>query len=257
VCEVLVLLAAPGVVSLPTAPRGTHTDARGVFDLTPPNAPGVQGKDGVGTNPDVRPEPAHRSRKKHERSRIFRELVHIAAEQGASVRLGISTAEALQECLDRAVSLYRFASDQVDNLTISLPDDTILSELPVDEDPLFEVYRTEGQPPIIRPHRYALMEKEARIEVEKLAAMMTQLGIAERVVRVQEAQAALLVAAVRDAAIEAGIPNEQVRALGAALRHRIEGGLHQKTAYKPIPEDEKARAQRTARASREIESALA
>lgn len=66
------------------------------------------------------------------------------------------------------------------------------------------------------------MEREARIEVEKLASMMTQLGIAERVVRVQEAQATLVIAAVREAAIDAGLSHDQVRSLGASLRDRLD-----------------------------------
>lgn len=66
------------------------------------------------------------------------------------------------------------------------------------------------------------MEREARQEVEKLASMMTQLGIAERVVRVQEAQAVLVVAAIREAAIETGLSQDQVRRLGEAIRGRLD-----------------------------------
>ena len=190
----------------------------------------VQGKDGVGTG-NGKPVPKHRQRRREARSRIFRELVHIAAEQGASISLGVSTADALQECLDRAVALLRFATDQVDQLTADVPDD-VLSSLPVQDDPLFEVIKNPQGPDLIQPHRYILMEKEARMEVEKLAAMMTQLGIAERVVRVREAEAALLVAAVRDAAVDAGLTHDQVRALGEALRRRTEAGMQSKA---PMP----------------------
>lgn len=102
-----------------------------------------------------------------------------------------------------------------------------LADLPTSQDPLFEVISNPQGPDIIQPHRYLVMEREARIEVEKLAAMMTQLGIAERVVRVQEAQATLIVAAVREAAIEAGLSHDQVRALGSSLRDRLDSA-HQK-----------------------------
>lgn len=193
----------------------------------------IQGKDGVGTGKG-KTKTSHR--KSETRRRIFRELVHIAAEQGASIELGVSTADALQECLDRAVALYRFSAAQVDAIRRDATDgwdpddpDTALSNLPVEDDPLFSVIKNPQGPDLIVPHRWLTMEREARVEVEKLAAMMTQLGIAERVVRVKEAEAALLVAAVREAAIEAGLDNDQVRRLGEALRRQVEEGLNKKT----------------------------
>lgn len=194
----------------------------------------VQQKEGIGGNGRRGNTASHR--KSQTRRRIFRELVHIAAEQGASISLGISTAQALQECLDRAVALLRFAQQQVDQLpyndTVPTDPDTdlpLLASLSYQDDPLYEVINNPQGPDVVQPNRYVLMEREARLEVEKLAAMMTQLGIAERVVRVEEAKAALLIAAVRDAAIEAGFDNDDVRRLGEALRHRVEEGLGQVT----------------------------
>lgn len=188
-----------------------------------------QMKDGIGRpGTDLVPHPASHRRSAYRR-KIFRELVHMAAEQGASIQMGISTAQALQECLDRAVALLRFTADQVDSLYIGFPEDTPLSELSPYDDPMYEVTPNDQGPDVIKLHRYVLWEREARLEVEKLAAMMTQLGVAERVVRVEEAKAALMVAAVREAAMEVGLPHETVRELGAALRRRVESGLdHQK-----------------------------
>lgn len=185
-----------------------------------------QQKGGVG-GPQGLPPSAASHRKSDARRRIFRELVHIAAEQGASIELGVSTGDALQEALDRAVSLMRFAADQVDEL--HAPED-ILSNLPPEQDPLFEVVVNPQGPDLIRPHRYLTMEREARLEVEKLAAMMTQLGIAERVVRVEEAKAALIIAAIREAAFDIGLPPETTKKLGAALRSRMEEGLQMRSA---------------------------
>lgn len=204
--------------------------------MTPSPSSRPQQKNGVG-GPDGQPPSPSAHRRSATRSRIFRELIEIAAHQGASIPLGISTADALQQCLDRAVALWRFAADQVDHLQLTeLPQvpvedpttgevtfqDSYLANLPTASDPLFEVISNPQGPDVIQPHRYVLMEREARLEIEKLAAMMTQLGIAERVVRVQEAQAVLVVAAVREAAIEAGLSHDQVRALGAALRSRLD-----------------------------------
>lgn len=198
---------------------------------TPPRT--EQQKDGVGGSSALVPSAASH-RKSQARRRIFRELVHIAAEQGASIPLGISTGDALQECLDRAVALMRFAQQQVDQLpyndTVPTDPDTglpLLASLSYQDDPLYEVIDNPQGPDVVQRHRYLLMETEARVEVEKLAAMMTQLGIAERVVRVEEAKAALLIAAVRDAAISAGFDHDDVRKLGEALRHRVEEGLGQ------------------------------
>jgi hypothetical protein len=195
----------------------------------------AQRKDGVGSNSPVKPHAASH-RKSEARRRIFRELVHMAAEQGASISLGVSTGDALQECLDRAVAIWRFAADQVDSITPpqaldpSHPDydpDSSLANLPTHEDPLFHVITNPQGPDLIVRHRYIEMEREARLEIEKLAAMMTQLGIAERVVRVEEAKATLMVAAVREAAMEAGLDHDQIRRLGAALRDKVADGLGQ------------------------------
>lgn len=217
--------------------------------MTPP----VQSKDGVGRSPNARTKTSHR--RTEVRSRVFRELVHIAAEQGATIDLGVSTADALQQCLDRAVALWRFAAHQVDGITLPHldpdtdgspgdwdPDDPstwpTLSNLPAEDDPTFEVLTNPQGPDVIQDHRWYTREQEARKEIEKLAAMMTQLGIAERVVRVREAEAALLVAAVRDAAMSIGLGNDQIRALGAALRDRVADGLQ--TRQRPAHSSEGA-----------------
>lgn len=194
-------------------------------------------RDGVGRGPGldkVPPSPASH-RRSAARRKVWRELIHIAAAQGATIEMGITTAQALQECLDRAVALMRFAAQQVDNLSWPSnydpddPDSLSLGDLPPEEDPMWEVTINEQGPNLIRPHRYVTMEREARLEVEKLAAMMTQLGVAERVVRVEEAKAALMVAAVREAALHAGFDHDQIRRLGSALRERVEHGLdHQR-----------------------------
>lgn len=213
-----------------------------------------QQKDGIGGAHDPRASSRTRHRKSETRRRIFRELVDIAAAQGASISLGVSTADALQECLDRAVALYRFAADQVDNLYADIPSDN-LSNLDTTEDPLFEVIPNPQGPDVIQPHRYVLMEREARTEIEKLAAMMTQLGIAERVVRVHEAQAALMIAAVRESAIEAGIPHEQVRLLGQALRRRVEESSLRSTT--PLRHTTGTEAHAATSSSRQLEESLA
>lgn len=72
------------------------------------------------------------------------------------------------------------------------------------------------------PNKWYAIEREARKDLETLSATMVQLGIAERTVRIAEAQAALLATRVRDAAIEAGFTPDQVALLGTALRNQID-----------------------------------
>jgi hypothetical protein len=130
----------------------------------------------------------------------------------------MSTADALQQCLDRAVALWRFAAAQVDALTM------LQSDMP-DPDAAEEFWEVETGPngaTTVVPNRWYRMETDARAEVERLAGMMTQLGIAERTVKIEEAKAVLMVAAIRDAALAAGIPPDSVRELGIQLRARLE-----------------------------------
>jgi hypothetical protein len=164
------------------------------------------------------------------RSQAFAELVKIAERQGAPRPLGITTNQALQECLDRAVSLWRFADQQLDALTITSAD--------ADPDAPFEGFFEElpgaGGSVRVVPNRWYTLALDARRDVERLAGMMTQLGIAERHVRVEEARAVLVIAAIKDAAIEVGLTNDQVRNLGAALRSKLSGeGSSQPVAAAP------------------------
>jgi hypothetical protein len=71
------------------------------------------------------------------------------------------------------------------------------------------------------PNQWLRLEADLRQEVERSAGKMVQLGIADRAVKLQEAKAALMVQALLAAARDAGIPREQVRKLGPALRTRL------------------------------------
>ncbi len=155
------------------------------------------------------------------RSKVFRELLETSAAKDIypAIRTGVSTSDALQMCLDRAVEVWRFLCDQVDLHAVDTNPDT------GEAVGFFDIAPTVNDPTRTIPNRWYLAEREAREDVTKIAGLMTQLGIAERAVRVQEAQAAMLAAAVRDAAIEAGFSGEDVRRLGEALRHRAESAV--------------------------------
>lgn len=141
------------------------------------------------------------------KSAAYKDLMVRASEQGVTRKAGQTAADVLQEVLDRAVGGMRYAASEVDKLT---PEK-------------FWVTKTDAQGNVLtEPNKWYQLEQACRAEVQSLAGLMSELGIAERAVRVEEAKAALMIAAVRDAAREAGLNAGQVRALGSALRSRLE-----------------------------------
>lgn len=151
--------------------------------------------------------PNQRTRKRRNaRSRAYGELIQIAAAKGVTAQAGQSSADMLQEVLDRAVSGMRYAASETDKLT---PEEFWVSKIDAQGNVLVE------------PNKWYQLEVQCRAEVERLAGLMSQLGIAERAVRVEEARATLVVAAIRDAARDAGLSQKQMRALGAGLRERL------------------------------------
>lgn len=172
----------------------------------------------AGHNRSSRQRPNQRTTaRKIQRTEAFSELLASAAGQDLfhQIRTGIPTAEALQMCLDRAVAIWQFTADQANRVAVEVDADGHATGF-------FEVQIGPGGALTTIPNRWVGYEREARQDIERLASTMTSLGIAERTVRVAEAQATLLAASVREAAIDAGIEPEQVRALGEALRARLE-----------------------------------
>jgi hypothetical protein len=129
-----------------------------------------------------------------------------SAEPATYGRPGASTADVLQEVLDRAVGGMRYAASEVDKLS---PDE-------------FWVHKVDAQGnTLAEPNKWYQLEVAARAEVERIAGLMSQLGIAERLVQVEEAKATLIIAAIRDAARDAGLDNTSIRKLGSALRGKL------------------------------------
>lgn len=153
--------------------------------------------------------------------------MHIAQEQEIELAQGTSTADALQTCLDRAVALLHFAAAEVDAIEID-------HDAPATDNGFFITHVNPQGPDLVEPHPFVKMEREARLEVEKLAAMMTQLGIAERTVRIEEAKTALVVAAIRDVALEIGLTHDQVRALGEGIRAAVDN-KHSSSYGRDVP----------------------
>lgn len=147
----------------------------------------------------------HRS---FENKKAYGELVRLAAENKLDYpTTPVAAVDVLQELLDRSTGNWRWAAGQLD--LVSAAD--------------FWVQKIDAQGNVlVEPNKWYQLERAAASEVERLAGMMAQLGIDERLVKVEEARAVLLISAVREAAREAGISANQVRALGSALRSRLE-----------------------------------
>jgi hypothetical protein len=146
--------------------------------------------------------------RRRENAQAYGELVRLAAENRIEYPGGSVTAvEVLQELLDRSTGNWRWAAGQLDLVPPSQ----------------FWVQKVDAQGNVlVEPCKWYQLERAAASEVERLAGMMVQLDIDERHVRVEEARAVLVVAAVRDAARDAGLEPAQVQRLGASLRKRLE-----------------------------------
>ncbi len=113
----------------------------------------------------------------------------------------------LQNIHDRTRDSYLYACQKVD-------------ELPEDE-----IFVQTAFGPL--ENQWLRLESRFATELTSLCVNIERVGLQERMVRIEEGKAALLVRALTEAAREAGIPREQVRKLGPALRTQLqvlEGG---------------------------------
>jgi hypothetical protein len=72
------------------------------------------------------------------------------------------------------------------------------------------------------PHQYIRAFADVRKELASLCINMERVGLAERMVRIQEARALLIVQALTEAAAEAGIPRAKLKQIGPAFRRRLQ-----------------------------------
>jgi hypothetical protein len=147
-----------------------------------------------------------------------RRLYHAAREEArryadAHPSPDIDPAQALQWQVNRLMDLCRHAASKVDEL----PEDelTIMTQFgPVD-------------------HHWVRLEGRYRQELGALCVQVERVGLAERLVRLEEAKAQLLVRAITEAAREVGISRDKVRKLGPALRTQlrlVQGGQSDQAA---------------------------
>jgi hypothetical protein len=138
--------------------------------------------------------------------RQHRQLVHQARESARRFAAEhpsplSSPAETLQWLLNRITDQLKYAAHEADSLE---PDD-------------MEVMGPFG--PV--PNKWIRLEADLRQELANLAINMERVGLAERLVNIQEAKAALIIQALTAAAEEAGIPRGQLKTLGPAFRRHL------------------------------------
>lgn len=135
-----------------------------------------------------------------ERKRL-REARTLTARRRSAGRLNIAGHEALQEVLDGLVQDLRFTQKMCDALDDSpsrpLWRDTMVGRL---------------------PNEWIRLRDHYREQVGHLALSIEAKGLAERSVRVQEAQAVMMAQMIREAAERAGLDASQINRLGDELR---------------------------------------
>lgn len=125
----------------------------------------------------------------------------------------VDPGEALQWIVNRVFDQLKYAARKADEL---------------DEGQVEE--RTDYGP---IPGQWIRMEERLRLELSSLCVNVERVGLAERMVRIQEARALLIVQALTEAAAEAGIPRAKLKQIGPAFRRRlelIEGGSERAAA---------------------------
>lgn len=126
------------------------------------------------------------------------------AQQCATVVPKVNPVEAAQAVLDRMVAEYHYINSEIDRLSLD------------------ELWRERFGSKI--PNEWIRLAHDTRRDIIWTANQMVKNGIADRAVAVKEAQVALVVGAIRDAAVEIGLDNAQLAALGAAIRDRLSSG---------------------------------
>jgi hypothetical protein len=176
-----------------------------------------QGRDPIRSRPvpghngsPVMPKRARRKRARRMTARrvLWGEVQELCGEDLARLS-GVWTAtppEALQFLLNRAMSALTAIAVQAD-------------DVPFDE---YWAYKVDAQGNILaEPNKWAKMEMALRDEVRQISTDMERLGIAKRLAAVEESKAAWVLAAIRSAATDAGLSNDQVRLLGEGIRRHL------------------------------------
>lgn len=136
-----------------------------------------------------------------ERRRLLVQVRQEAAEFATGLKRGQDPADAIQQVLDNMMSAYEYATQQ-------------MMELPVNE---YFVPTLGG----MRLHHWIVEQERLGLQLTHIASKAAALGLAERTVRVHEAQAALFAQVVEKVLTAAGMPLEERRVLHAAIAEEM------------------------------------
>lgn len=144
------------------------------------------------------------------RRRLLLEAAQEAGQFAEGVRLNVDPADAIQQILDNMMMAYNYSLEKMFTLT---------------EDEYFEDTITGKR---INP--WIAEQERLALQVTHIAGKAAAMGLAERVVRLQEQQAAIFATIVEAALNAAGIDAEDRRKVheGIAIRMEdIEGTAHE------------------------------
>lgn len=137
------------------------------------------------------------NQRKRRQAHRLRELRAQVMETSIPVH-GTDPYEVIQEALENGLGYMRMYQAIVDDLTEDdLWRDTMVGRV---------------------PHEAIRALRDVRVEVSQLSAAAIKLGLDERRQRLDEAKVAMLGAAIREAAMRAGLKDSDTRRLGSALR---------------------------------------
>jgi hypothetical protein len=121
-----------------------------------------------------------------------------------------TVAEVMEWCLRRLYGQLRFAASQSD-------------AIPLEQ---FWRYKVDAQGNVLAsPNKWVRLELELSDKVVDITRHMAALGIMERQVQLDEAKVALVITAVRNAAVAAGLSEDQLAAMGQQLRAQLAPGV--------------------------------
>jgi hypothetical protein len=135
----------------------------------------------------------------------------VARDHGAEIAIGpdVSVGEILAWSLRRVHIAMLFAARQADERQLEQ----------------FWVQKVDAWGNVlVEPNKWFQLERQLREEATRLAARMVDLGLAERLVAMEEAKAVMVAQAVRTAAEAAGLSPTQITRLGEEIRKGLESG---------------------------------
>jgi hypothetical protein len=120
---------------------------------------------------------------------------------------GMDRGQLIEELTGRALAIWRWAASEVDKLG---PDE-------------FWVPKLAGTGRVIgtEPHHRHTLERAAAEEVERLVALAENLGLADRLLKLEEQQSAAVGHALRAACAKIGMSADEQRELALALRDEL------------------------------------